>query len=139
MWLSKARDLFTMITGLADTFADYSDLTGYIHARDVLGMSVHAALSKGDNGVGKWGEITAQLHTAMVALSPEDFEQFGATAKGKMVRVYCGDKIVLAQLQDERPLKANVNPGTVIELNPATCLALGVVPPATVQVAWEWV
>lgn len=126
------------MTGKADTFADYTDLRGYINARDALGMTPHQALSKGDDGVAASGKITAQDHTPMVALSPDLCE---GHKHGDRVSIHMnnGAQPIFATWEDNRPPSGSVNPGTVLELNPAACKALGLTPPGTFgSVTWEW-
>lgn len=131
----------TPITGKADTFADYSDLCAYIKARDEEGKTPEQALNVGDNGVGKWGDITAQEHTPMCALSPEYWKPLGAKAHKAKVKVTSNNDTsqVICLLCDTRPPLADVNPGTVIELNPAACLSLGLTPPGTFDsITWSF-
>lgn len=124
--------------GLADTFADYSDLRAYINARDNLGKSPEEALAYGDNGVGEWGAITAQTHTPMVAICPEhlDGQVHGARV---LVINHNNGKQVTAIYDDARPHYAHIPDGSLIELNPAACDALGITPPdSPANIEWHF-
>lgn len=77
----------------ATTFADYGDLIGYIKARD-SGKSQMESFNFGDNGIGKWGAITANDRTPMFALPPEVWiarlDEIGSLPKGFKHRYLMG-------------------------------------------------
>ncbi len=154
-----------MNTTKASSFADYDDLIGFYRAISE-GKTVEEAFAFGDNGIGKWGEQTAQLRKPMVALPPEDWLPFNKTqmtaemveathsykgsllktsvlssAKGKKVRVFipATGKSVIAELQDTMPHKADIKNGAGIDLNPAACQVLNLVQPVLIDAQWEWV
>lgn len=126
-----------MITARATCFAGLKDLRGYIKCL-LDGGSETYCYSKGDNGEGAWGDITATTETAMVAVPPSEMrKKWGSTkeARGKLVRLTVqGHKPITAEVRDKAP-------EGVIDLNPGALLALGLPlhtelnAPAT----WEWV
>ncbi len=94
----------------------------------------------GDNGVGCWGDATAQTLVPMCALPPQDMEEkWGSVAKAKhkLVRVTHGAQSVTCVLADRMPRKPNKS-GAGIDLNPAASAMLGLKPPHLVPVTWEW-
>ncbi len=114
-------------------FADYSDLTSYIHCRDTGGTQ-QGCLAVGDNGLGASGKITAQEHTPMCALPSADIRtKWGSTATGwgKMVNVTYAGKTIKVELAD-------IAPTGVCDLNPAALAALGQKHPFSAQGSWEW-
>jgi len=123
---------------LASTFADPGDVAAFRKAK-AEGMSDEEAFKVGDNGIGKWGDDTT-ADVPMCALPPEDWEPFADTARGKLVIIERQENRteVTAQLRDTMPHRANITNGAGIDLNPAACRALGIVPPALVHVSWRW-
>ncbi len=114
-------------------FADYSDLTNYIHCRDTGGTQ-QGCLSVGDNGIGASGKITAQEHTAMCALPAHDIQaRWGSTSNGwgKTVLVTYSGKTIEVELAD-------ISPSGVCDLNPAALAALGQKHPFSALGSWEW-
>ena len=91
-------------------------------------MSDIEAFRLGDNGVGCWGDDTAQLKIPMCALPPEDMEiEFGSVDKAKhqKIKVVCGNTSVICLLADRMPHKCNIRNGCGIDLNPAALVAFG--------------
>lgn len=127
---------------LASTFADPGDVAAFRKAK-AEGMSDEEAFKLGDNAIGKWGDRT-DADVPMCALPPEDWEPFADTARGKLVAVSRGANFatevnfVVCQLRDTMPHRANIENGAGIDLNPAAAKALGITPPALVQVSWRW-
>lgn len=120
----------------ASSFADPADRAAYLKAIQ-NGASEREAFAVGDNGIGCWGDLTAQDHTPMCALPPETMEEwFGsvAAAKHKNVLVIHGDDSVSCVLADRMPHRANITNGCGIDLNPAACRQLGLRPPIRVRV-----
>lgn len=125
---------------IASDFASLADLDSYKKAK-ALGMSNQEAFKVGDNGVGCWGALTAQLHTPMCALPPDDMhDRFGAVMKAKnaRVKVTVGRITVTCILADRMPWKKNIKNGCGIDLNPAALKALGLTSPAKVPAVWQW-
>src|SRR5215204_6802868 len=59
------------IEALASSFADEEDVGAFVRCKN-LGRSDRECFMVGDNGIGQFGRITAQLHTPMVALHADD-------------------------------------------------------------------
>lgn len=113
----------------ATSFATLKDLRGYIVCLLAGGSETHC-YSKGDNGEGAWGDITAQLHTPYVAL-PES-----VAVHNKSVRV-------LLEMEGARPFYAlcgDKGPDGVIDLNPAALQAAGLPTDTELDCPahWEW-
>ena len=123
----------------ATSFATLKDLYNYIKCRN-SGGSETFCYSKGDNGEGAWGDMTATLKTPMVAIPPSEMvARFGKgnskLARGARVRVILkGCNPFIAEVRDKAP------PG-VIDLNPAALVAAGL--PSDTELntiaVWEWV
>lgn len=118
---------------IASSFADAADVAAFAKSHD---------LAHGDNGVGCWGDVTAQLETPMCALPPEDMVQrWGSifAARHKMVRVRANEKQCICMLADRMPAKAHIKNGAGIDLNPGAAKVLGLNPPFMVEAEWEWI
>jgi hypothetical protein len=127
-------------TVVGSAFATLSDLAAFKRAK-AAGKSDQEAFKVGDNGIGCWGDATAQTQTPMVALPPETMiARWGsvAAAKHKGVLVRRGNVQVSAILADRMPHIKNITNGARIDLNPAvlTAFKLGENTLATVQWAW---
>jgi hypothetical protein len=122
----------------ASSFADPADVRAFEKCK-AQGNSDQFCFDKGDNGIGKWGDNTKAGSGPSVALPPEDWQQFGGTARRKKVLVTCGGKSVVAELRDTMPHKANIENGAGMDMNPDTCNALGLRPPVMVDATWQWV
>jgi hypothetical protein len=128
-----------MPTVMASSFADLKDV--FIFKRAIAeGKTEAEALKVGDNGIGKWGDNTAQEDVAMCALPPEDwFAKWGNNARGKKVSVTYKGKTVVGELRDTMPHKANIKNGAGIDLNPGFAKAFGISAPFLLKgVHWEW-
>lgn len=125
---------------LASSFADPADVRRFKAAK-AKGMSDRQAFAVGDNGVGCFGDFTAQSTTAMCALPPEDMvARFGSVKKAKHARVrVCANNLsVLCILADRMPSKKNIKNGCGIDLNPAAARQLNLKPPFKVPAEWQW-
>lgn len=126
----------------ASSFADPKDVLAYKKAI-AEGKTEAEALKVGDNGIGKWGDNTAQEEIPMCALPPEDWMEkwkTGKNARGKKVAVTYKEKTVIGELRDTMPKKANIKNGAGIDLNPAFAKQFNVKPPFMLkEVKWEWV
>lgn len=130
---------------LASSFADPADVRRF-KACKTTGRSDRECFKVGDNGLGCWGDLTAQTHTPMCALPPQAMEaKWGSVAKARHQRVRVGlgssirsaKRIVMCILADRMPRKPKAS-GAGIDLNPAASAALGLSPPHLAPVEWEW-
>lgn len=125
---------------IASDFASLADLAAFRRAK-ATGMTDTQAFAVGDNGLGCWGDLTAQTHTPMCALPPDDMvAQFGAVSKAKRmkVKVTVGKASVVCILADRMPWKKNIKNGCGIDLNPAALKALKLKSPVKTAAAWQW-
>ncbi len=125
---------------LASSFADLADLRAYERCK-AQGKPDRECFKVGDNGIGCWGDRTAQEEIPMCALPPEDMiARFGSVkaAKHARVRVTANGREVLCLLADRMPAKANITNGAGIDLNPAAAKQLALQPPFLVRARWEW-
>ena len=105
------------------SFATYKDLVGYIKCRD-NGGTARACLSKGDNGIGSSGKVTAQLTNPMCALAPSVVKAKWGTMKqglGKLVKVSLMGRECVCELADTGPEAET----PICDLNPAALVKLG--------------
>lgn len=92
----------------ASSFADPKDVLAYKKAI-AEGKTEAEALKVGDNGIGKWGDNTAQEEIPMCALPPEDWMAKWKTkknARGKKAAVTYKGKTVIGKLRDTMPKKS---------------------------------
>ena len=122
---------------IGSSFADPADVRAFDKCK-AAGGSDNYCFGRGDNAIGCWQDSTREGTGPSVALPPEDWEQFEPNARGKKVEVRYSDKIVVAQLKDTMPHKANIKNGAGIDMNPDTCKALGLMPPVMTKVSWRW-
>ncbi len=125
------------MTSRATSFATYQDMVAYIKCRN-NGGSETGCYSRGDSGIGAWGDVTAQIHTPMVALPVSEMVKKWGTSKaarGKKVRV------TLPQVGNGRTFAAEVRdkgPAGVIDLNPASLILAGLPEDQELQTTAEW-
>jgi len=120
---------------VASSFADPKDLEDFKRCK-AQGKTDKECFKVGDNGIGKFGKLTAQTITPMVAVHPSDAKKrWGSmnAAAHRMVRVTVHDKSVEASVEDQLGVAGR------IDLNPASAKKLGLNPPFTVDCTWEWV
>lgn len=125
---------------IASSFADPADVKAFKKCK-ATGKSDLKCFAVGDNGIGCWGDNTAQLDTPMCALPPDDMiDKFGSidAAKHKKVKVIVNGKEVICILADRMPWKKNIKNKAGIDLNPAAAKALGLKPPFKVSASWQW-
>lgn len=130
-----------MKTGKASSFADLKDVEAFKKCK-ATGKTGIECFRLGDNGVGCWGHNTAQLHTPMCAVPPDDMiEKWGSikAAKLKHIKVTANGKTIECVLADRMPWKKNIKNGAIIDLNPAAAKALGLKTPFMVKCSWDWV
>ncbi len=125
-------------TGLASSFADPADVAAFKRCK-AEGHSDLTCFSRGDNGVGKWGQDTT-LPIPMCALPREDWAHLAKPAGTRVrVTIHSSGKSVICELQDTMPALANIKNGAVIDLNPAAAAALDLRPPFLKPCTWSWV
>lgn len=126
-------------SGKGSSFADPADVLAFRRCKN-QGNSDSFCFKYGDNGVGKWGDDCTEGSGPAVALPPEDWQPYGASARKRKVLVSLpdGSRSVVAELRDTLPHKANITNGAIIDMNPDTCAALGLMPPVMVDVVWSW-
>jgi len=132
----------------ASSFADPADVRAFKKWKQIYldqgktdAQAEKLAFAKGDNGVGCFGDFTAQDKIPMCALPPDDMiDKWGSVAKAKHkgVSVSANGKQVICQLADRMPWKKNIKNGAGIDLNPAAAKALGLTPPFMVPATWTW-
>lgn len=124
---------------LASSFADPADVRAFLRCK-ARGGSDTECFKEGDNGRGCWGDLTAQDHTPMCALPPQEMEaRFGSVAKARHARVKVTHRglTITCILADRMPRQPNAS-GAGIDLNPAASKALELTPPHLVTVDWQW-
>jgi hypothetical protein len=120
---------------VASSFADPKDLEDFKKCK-ARGKTDKECFKIGDNGIGKFGKLTAQTTTPMVAVHPSDAKKrWGSmdAAAHRMVRVTVDNKSVEASVEDQLGVAGR------IDLNPASAKKLELNPPFTVNCTWEWV
>ena len=120
----------------ASSFADPADVRAFQRCK-AQGKTDQACFKVGDNGIGQFGKITAQDHTAMVAIHKDDMiARWGSVnaAAHRMVSVTINGKTIQASVEDRLGV-----PGR-IDLNPACAKQLGLTPPFLIKnCVWNWV
>lgn len=125
----------------ASDFASLQDLATYRRLK-AEGNSEKYCLAHGDNGIGFYGDNTAQESIPMCALPPDDIiAQFGSAFKGHLakVSVTIGTATAICALADHMPWKKNISNGCGIDLNPAALKSLGLHSPIRLKASWQWV
>lgn len=121
----------------ASSFGDPADVRAFNRCKST-GKTDMECFAVGDNGIGKWGHITASESSPMVALPREDWIEAGKSGGDKVIVRYNG-KEVHAILGDTMPWRRHIKNGAGIDLNPAAAKALGLKPPLMVEgVEWRW-
>jgi hypothetical protein len=124
-------------TGKATSFADPQDVSAFEACKANGGSDLYC-FRKGDNGVGKWGDVTKKGSGPCCALPPEDWAPFGASARGKMVSVQLRGMVQIIPLRDTMPHRDNITNNAVIDLNYDAWLIFGKQPPCDAEVTWQW-
>lgn len=120
----------------ASSFADPADVATFLECKKKTGKSDLYCFQFGDNGIGQFGEITAQEHTPMCALHADDMKaKWGSVnaAAHREVLVSANGREVVVSVEDRMSA-----PGR-IDLNPAAAKKLGLKPPFLVSCSWRWV
>ena len=120
----------------ASSFADPADKRAF-DACKRRGGTDQQCFAVGDNCVGCWGDATDAARP-MCALPLEDWAAFGKAARGRLVEVRIGGKVVVCELRDTMPRKRYITNGAGIDLNPAAVAAFGLKPPIMVAAEWRW-
>lgn len=124
----------------ASDFASISDVTAFNKCK-AEGHNDKFCFALGDNGIGFWGDNTAQEAVPMCALPPDDIvAKFGSADKGHLakVQVTIGIHTTVCLLADHMPWKKNIHNGCGIDLNPAALRALSVSSPLKAEAFWSW-
>jgi hypothetical protein len=117
----------------ASSFADDKDIQAFNKCKKT-GKSDIECFKVGDNGIGQWGDLTAQEHTPMCALHRDDMiKQWGseANAKHRKVEVKVKGTSIVCIVADRMSAKNR------IDLNPAAAKQLGLKPPFLVDSTWR--
>lgn len=124
---------------MASSFADPADVKAFRECKSE-GKSDQECFKVGDNAIGKWGDDTSAGSGPSCALPPEDWEQFGSSARRKKVLVKSidTDLEVICELRDTMPHKSAIQNGAGIDLNPDAVAALGLKVPLMAKVIWAW-
>lgn len=118
---------------MASSFADPADVEAFKRCK-AQGKTDKQCFAVGDNGIGQFGENTAQTHTPMCALHADDMiALYGSIAKAahKKIRVTHESLSVICSVEDRMSVRKRV------DLNPAAAQALGLRPPFLVPITWE--
>lgn len=118
----------------ASSFADPADVEAYKRAK-AQGMTDIEAFSRGDNGIGQFGKITAQDQIPMIAVHHDAMvARWGSVNNSahKPVTVTANGQTISATVEDRIS-----EPGR-IDLNPACARLLGLHPPFVVPCVWSW-
>lgn len=118
-----------------------ADVAAFQRCKAKGGSDAHC-FKYGDNGIGCWGDNTAQEAIPMCALPPDDMiARFGTIAKARHARVMvrANGRSAECLLADRMPWKKNIKNGAGIDLNPGAAKRLGLTPPFKVPAEWEWV
>lgn len=119
---------------IASSFADPEDVEAFKRCK-ATGKTDQQCFAVGDNGIGVWGDNTAQEAVPMCAIHASDMiEKWGSvngakhqkvscTIKGKTVEMLCADRL---------GVKGR------IDLNPASLKALGLHPGILEKCQWHW-
>jgi hypothetical protein len=120
----------------ASSFADPADVKAFNRCK-AEGKTDQECFKVGDNGIGQFGELTAQTDTPMVAVHKDDMiARWGSVmgAAHRPVTVTIGGKTIHATVEDRIGVKGR------IDLNPAAAAQLGLTPPFLVEgCVWNWV
>lgn len=123
----------------ASSFADPADVEAFRKCK-AQGNSDEFCFSKGDNGVGKWGDDCTEGSGPKCALPPEDWlPKYGDPgARHAKVIVTIGNVSIVCLMDDTMPHKANIKNGAGIDLNADACKLLGVKIPLMTDASWVW-
>lgn len=120
---------------IASSFADPADVRAFERCK-VMGKTDQQCFAVGDNGIGQFGEVTAQTDIPMCALHKNDMIKRWGSVNGaahKKVIVDVGGREVVCLVEDRMSA-----PGR-IDLNPAAAKALGLTPPFLTDCVWQWI
>lgn len=129
-----------MYNTIATSFADPKDLLRYQEAKSE-GKTEQQALAVGDNGIGFWGDNTKQGSGARSSLPESDIVKRWGTmsaGRGRLIRVWLGNKWQDTILSDLGPGKKEVEEGHGLDLNYDAWAYFGIRVPAEEKVEWDW-
>ena len=132
--LEQLLDKDEVFQAIASSFADPADIAAFIRCKDT-GKTDQQCFKVGDNGIGQFGKMTAQLHTPMVALHADDMiAKWGsvAAAAHHKVKVCFTTRSVIASVEDRLGVRGR------IDLNPAASAKLRLTAPFLVKCTWSW-
>ncbi len=141
IWGPKSQAAFEKVitgggkvsVGKASSFADPADVAAFKKCK-AQGKTDKQCFAVGDNGIGQFGEITAQTHTPMCALHASDMIAYFGSVKAsahKEMKVHANGKSVVCRVEDRMSSPKR------IDLNPAAAKALGLKPPFLVAATWQ--
>lgn len=123
-----------LITCEASSFADPADVAAFNRCK-LTGKTDLQCFAVGDNGIGQFGQITAQEHTPMIAVHGSLMKARWGSIQGAAHRpVIVTVKGITINATVEDRISA---PGR-IDLNPACAKQLGLRPPFVVPCTWQW-
>lgn len=126
---------------VATSFADPADVRRFRVCKQ-KGHSDTYCFNYGDNGIGAWGDNTAQEKTPMVALPPEHMiEKFGRWQKAHKAKVLVevNGRTTEAIVADRMPFRKYRRYENMIDLNPAALKKLSLKAPLKIDAKWKWV
>lgn len=118
------------------SFADPADVVAFKRCKRT-GKTDVQCFAVGDNGVGQFGQITAQEDVPMVAIHGDEMvarwgSRAGAAHRIVLIRLPGGGSIIQARCEDR------ISELGRVDLNPASAKALGLTPPFVVAGEWKW-
>lgn len=128
----------------ATSFGDINDVKRFNQCKQ-RGGTDQQCFRIGDNGRGAWGAVTAQDVKCMVAVTPDDlFIEFGSSwrklACNEPVHITCPrtGRSCVAYVQDIMPHLDHITNGARLDMNPATCIELGLSGEVYEDVEWRF-
>jgi len=124
-----------MISARATSFATYKDLLGYISCL-LSGGTETSCYTKGDNGRGCWGDITATESVCAVAVPKSEMtKKFGDWHKARKAKVS-----ISLNSRTFTALVLDCSPDGILDLNPGALLAAGYSPETELSTpaTWSW-
>lgn len=116
------------------SFADPADVESFKRCKRT-GQSDVACFEVGDNGIGQFGQVTAQDSIPMVAVhASEMVARWGSThgAAHRPVLLRRGAMVIEARVEDR------ISAAGRVDLNPAAARQLGLTPPFIAAGEWKW-
>ncbi len=130
---------------VASSFADPADIEAFAKCKREHGYwskgvwhegsSDNHCFEVGDNGVGAWQDATVEGSGPCVAITLKEItDKWGSKDAGhnKLVRIFYKGKVV------QFPVKDLLGTPGRVDLNPDACDVLGLKPPVSANIEWEW-